>query len=50
MKTNAEILNTIRANASTEYQERVPEALGVGGNVSNVFTQYPTMKNEFLKA
>ena len=50
MKTNAEILNTIRANASTEYQERVPEALGVGGNVSNGFTQYPTMKNEFLQA
>ena len=45
LKTNAEILNTIRANASTEYQERVPEALGVGGNVSTVFTQYPTMKN-----
>lgn len=50
VKTNAEILNTIRANASTEYQERVPEALGVGGNVSNVFSQYPTMKNEFLNA
>lgn len=50
MKTNAEILNTIRANASSEYQERVPEALGVGGNVSNVFSQYPTMKNEFLTA
>lgn len=50
LKTNAEILNTIRANASSEYQERVPEALGVGGNVSNVFTQYPTMKNEFLQA
>ena len=48
MKTNAEILNTIRANASSEYQERVPEALGVGGNVSNVFSKYPTMKNEFL--
>ena len=50
MKTNAEILNTIRANASTEYQERVPEALGIGGNVSKVFSQYPTMKNEFLTA
>ena len=50
MKTNAEILNTIRANASSEYQERVPEAIGVGGNVSNVFNQYPTMKNEFLTA
>ena len=50
LKTNAEILNTIRANASSEYQERVPEALGVGGNVSNVFSQYPSMKNEFLTA
>ena len=50
LKTNAEILNTIRANASAEYQERVPEALGVGGNVSKVFTEYPTMKNEFLQA
>ena len=50
MKTNAEILNTIRANASSEYQERVPEALGVGGNVSIVFSQYPSMKNEFLTA
>lgn len=50
LKTNAEILNTIRANASSEYQERVPEALGVGGNVSTVFSQYPTMKNEFLTA
>ena len=50
LKTNAEILNTIRANASSEYQERVPEALGVGGNVSTVFNQYPTMKNEFLQA
>ena len=50
LKTNAEILNTIRANASMEYQSRVPEALGIGGNVSQVFTQYPSMKNEFLNA
>ena len=50
LKTNVEILNTVRANAATEYQERVPEALGVGGNVSNVFNKYPTMKNEFLQA
>ena len=40
MKTNAEILNTIRANASSEYQERVPEALGVGNT---------GMKQETLK-
>ena len=50
MKSNSEILNTIRANASMEYQSRVPEALGIGGNVSQVFTQYPSMKNEFLNA
>ena len=49
-KSNAEILNQIRENASMEYQERVPEALGTGGNVSQVFTNYPTMKNEFLTA
>lgn len=47
-KTNAEILNVIRANASAEYQERIPEALGTGGNVSKLFAQYPSMKNEFL--
>ena len=49
-KSNVEILNQIRENASMEYQERVPEALGTGGNVSQVFTNYPTMKNEFLTA
>ena len=38
-----ELLNTIRDNASQAYQDRVPEALGVGGNVSNVFNNYPTM-------
>ena len=47
-KTNAEILNQIHANATMEYQNIVPEALGYGGNVSDVFTQYPTAKNEFI--
>ena len=47
--SNKQILDQIRATGSAEYQERVPEAMGVGGNVSKVFTQYPTMKNEFIK-
>lgn len=47
-KTNVEILEQIRDNASTEYQERVPQAIGTGGNVSDVFTQYPSMRNEFI--
>ena len=47
-KSNQEILNQILANASMEYQNIVPEALGYGGNVSDVFTQYPTAKNEFI--
>lgn len=47
-KTNQEILNQILANASMEYQNVVPEALGMGGNVSDVFTQYPNAKNEFI--
>lgn len=46
--SNKQILDQIRATGSAEYQERVPEAMGVGGNVSKVFTQYPTMKNEFI--
>lgn len=47
-KTNKEILNQILTNASMEYQNVVPEALGTGGNVSDVFAQYPTAKNEFI--
>ena len=47
-KTNQEILNQILSNASMEYQNVVPEALGTGGNVSDIFAQYPTAKNEFI--
>lgn len=47
-KSNQEILNQILTNASMEYQNVVPEALGYGGNVSDVFAQYPTAKNEFI--
>ena len=48
MKSNQEILNQIRQHASMEYQNIVPEALGYGGNVSDIFNQYPTAKNEFI--
>ena len=47
-KSNAEILNQILTNASMEYQNVIPTALGTGGNVSDVFTQYPSAKNEFI--
>ena len=47
-KSNVDILNQIHSNASMEYQTVVPEALGLGGNVSDVFAQYPTAKNEFI--
>lgn len=47
-KSNQEILNQILSNASMEYQNVVPEALGYGGNVSDVFAQYPSAKNEFI--
>ena len=47
-KTNQEILNQILSNASMEYQNVVPEALGYGGNVSDIFNQYPSAKNEFI--
>ena len=47
-KSNVEILNQILNHASMEYQNVVPEALGYGGNVSDIFAQYPTAKNEFI--
>lgn len=47
-KSNVEILEQIYNNASMEYKNVVPEALGMGGNVSDVFTQYPSAKNEFI--
>ena len=47
-KTNQEILNQILTNASMDYQNVVPEALGYGGNVSDIFAQYPSAKNEFI--
>lgn len=49
MPNYVNILNTIRANASEEYQNRVPEATRDNiTNVGNPITTYDTVTNEFL--
>lgn len=45
------ILNTIRANASSDYQERVPVATKQNiAEVGNTITNYEPTRNEFLNA
>jgi hypothetical protein len=45
------ILDVIRANASTEYQERVPEATQTNiTQVGNPILEYQSIQNEFLNA
>lgn len=45
------ILNTIRANASSDYQERVPVATQQNiAKVGNAITNYEPTRNEFLNA
>ena len=51
-KTNKEILNAIRTEASAEYKERIPE-IRSGEDMETMirsFEEYPTAKNEFLNA
>lgn len=46
-----EILNTIRENASAEYQSRIPEATKTNiENVGSAITSYSADMNEFLNA
>lgn len=50
-KTNQEVLNQIRDNASAEYQARVAEVQSddvVGRSVYSALNDYPTAKNEFI--
>ena len=47
-KTNVELLDQIKATATSEYQERVPKAISNGMNVIEHLDQYPTLKNEFI--
>lgn len=48
-KTNKEILNQLRDNASTEYQSNILEATDtVGLEVYQALNNYPTARNEFL--
>ena len=50
-KTNQEILNQIRDNASAEYQSRVAEATDAKGiDVYSALSEYPTAMNEFIGA
>lgn len=45
------ILNNIRANASTEYQERIPEATRNNiALIGNAFSEYEIVFNEFSQA
>lgn len=47
-KKNTEILSQVKATASSEYQERIPDAIAAGANVLGALNEYPTLKNEFL--
>lgn len=45
------VLNTIRANASEEYQNRIPEATRTNiAEIGNAFSQYEPLYNEFCTA
>lgn len=46
-----EILNSIRANASQEYQERIPEATRTNfATIGNALQSYTMLRNEFVNA
>lgn len=46
-----EILNNIRANASSDYQDRVPEATRTNfATIGNVLQTYTLLRNEFVNA
>ena len=49
MATNREILNSIRAVSSTEYQNRIPTATQDNlSKIATIIAEYPTLKNEFI--
>lgn len=51
MATSVDILNNIRLNASTEYQERIPEATQTNiATIGQAFQQYTVLFNEFCSA
>lgn len=50
-KTNQEILNQIRDNASAEYQARIPAAADAKSTeIYSLLSDYPTAMNEFIQA
>lgn len=49
VKTNIDIINSLRVLGSSEFQERLPQA--TQQNITSVYetiTQYPTVRNEFI--
>lgn len=51
MAYSIEVLNNIRANASTEYQTRIPEATQTNiATIGQAFQQYNLLYNEFCDA
>lgn len=47
----SQVLNTIRANASAEYQARIPAATQTTiGKIGEMILNYPTQRNEFITA
>lgn len=51
MAYSIEVLNNIRANASTEYQTRIPEATQTNiSTIGQAFQTYNLLYNEFCKA
>lgn len=49
VKTNIDIINSLRVLGSSEFQERLPQA--TQQNITSVYetiAQYPTVKNEFI--
>lgn len=51
MSFSVELLNTIRNNADTEYQERVPEATRTNiAEIGRTFAEYDVVYNTFINA
>lgn len=50
-KTNQEILNAVRSDASQEYQSIIPKAMSASGvEILTALDQYPTQKNLFINS
>lgn len=49
VKSNVDIMNSLRGLANGDFQERVPQATQENiTSISDILTQYPSAKNEFI--